>query len=249
MRSAVSRVPPLVPSWVSVPVSQQWLLPSPRKASNSAPRPLTSCLPKFTERALRHRAPAGAGASRLSIEQQKARGEKKSPAATRQSPSRVWPLPPPRRPLALPGSLCLTSACAHGGGRLRARSRPPRRDGATTLTPVQHPLLALTLPLLGSATAGERRDRHRASPPALWRCLSQLQGHTETSAGAPRPGAEVKRRELVLGDDAPAGMGFGWAMRRGRRMRAPRGVAVAVPQAPAGSPPGGTNPLLRVLVG
>lgn len=113
MRSAVSRVPPLVPSWVSVPVSQQWLLPSPRKASNSAPRPLTSCLPKFTERALRHRAPAGAGAPHLSIEQQKARGDKKvtgsHPAKSQQGLASP-PTPAPPRPARLPVPyLCLRS--------------------------------------------------------------------------------------------------------------------------------------------
>lgn len=132
-------------------------------------------------------------------------GKKELPAATRQSPGRVWPLPPaPPHPARLPVPyLCLRSWWRAAPCALPA----PRRDGATTLTPVQRPPLALTLPLLGSVTAGERRDRHGASPPAPWRCLSQLRGHTETSAGAPSPGVKVKRRELVLGNDAPAGDG------------------------------------------
>lgn len=112
---------PPVPSWVSVPtMSQQWLLPSPRKASNSAPRPLASFLPKLTERALRHRAPEGAGAPRLSVEQQKARGEKRV-TGSHPAKSRQGLASPPGAPSPCPAPCALPlPALMVAGGSVRA---------------------------------------------------------------------------------------------------------------------------------
>lgn len=116
-------------------------------------------------RALHYSAREGTGAPQLTSQPQK---ERKKLTGSRIAKSRGGAVLSPCAPR--PARLSLPYLCLRSWWRAAPCALPaPRRDGATTLTPVQHQPPALTLPLLGSAAASVSVDRLGAF------CLSPCQ--------------------------------------------------------------------------